>query len=375
MRICPTKHLKNGMITAKNIYDVNYRLLIKENTRIDQHLINLINQKNIPYLYILDKFSNEVEIHDLISDRIRLRFLDYFRKNIEKFNRSFPPKLRNVNERLVYATENDSIRLFDFKAYHRLAEDLLDDIESLEHKQRYFVYLNNNQNYLTFQLNSAVLSLLIGLKLNFSRSELILLATAAFFHDVGHLFKPHFNIIEDEKYWEYNDSDEHFKNGYLFLRESKILTSPEYLPALEHGEYCNGEGKPNGKVSDNTMPLRQRVEIDNQIYHFSEIIGCVGSFLESCYDKDPFHAYQRIFRYRRIKFNYHVASILGDVIKPYPPGFMVELGLSSSHKKIQGLIISTDPDTHLPIVKTKVDDEVNYIDANEMKNIEIRLII
>jgi hypothetical protein len=375
MRICPTNHLKNGMVTAKNIYDVNYRLLVKENTKIDKSLINLIRHKNIPYLCVLDSFSDEVELHDLISDKIRLRFLDYFQKNIEKFNRSFPPRLRSISERLVHAIDQGNIRFFDFKVYRQFAEDLLDDIESLEAKDRYFVYLNSDRNFLSFQLNCAVLSLLIGLKLNFSRSELILLAMASFFHDIGHVFKPNFDLSGDIGYWNYDDSEEHFKNGYLFLRESKFLTSPEYLPALEHGEYCNGSGKPNGKISDNSMPERQRVEIDNQIYHFSEIIACVSNFLELCYEKDPYHSYQQVFRERRSKYNFYVANTLGDVIRPYPPGFMVELALNNQNKKVHGLIISTHPETHLPLIKTEDGDDVDYIDAHQNKNIQIRLII
>ena len=72
MRFIPTFCLKEDMLLGKNLYNNNGSLLLKAGTRIRKHYIDKIIELGFQGVYIDDNMSKDIEIHEVISDELRI---------------------------------------------------------------------------------------------------------------------------------------------------------------------------------------------------------------------------------------------------------------------------------------------------------------
>lgn len=143
------------------------------------------------------------------------------------------------------------------KAAIAIAGKIIDCIS--ENTDSFYPLLSSNigdfYNYI-HSVNIAVMSIGVGIALNFKRGNLEKLAIGALLHDIGH------NAINDEiinkqgklNKTEYEVFKTHVLEGVRILREHKDIPEESLQAILHHHEKLNGKGYPYG-LSGNEISL------------------------------------------------------------------------------------------------------------------------
>ena len=60
MRRIPTRCLKKDSVIATDVYDGDFKLLIKKNSKVNERTIEALKRFNIMSVYVIDEYSSEV---------------------------------------------------------------------------------------------------------------------------------------------------------------------------------------------------------------------------------------------------------------------------------------------------------------------------
>jgi len=76
MRSIAIEDIKDGQIIAKNVYDKDGRLLLKEGTIIKKIYVKRLEDMGLPFVYVKDELlEEEIEKEDLVSDNVKVNFV------------------------------------------------------------------------------------------------------------------------------------------------------------------------------------------------------------------------------------------------------------------------------------------------------------
>jgi len=357
MRVCNPKNLQSDFILASPIYDRNLRLLLKDGVTLDNRLIQLIQSKKVPYVLIEDELSKGIEIRSLVSNKTQHEVTTAIRNFYDEILKKIPSSKQDLSSRAKYAITNHSIRNLPIKMLRKHMENILDEIQRIDEDYRYYSYYPYGRDFIELNFEIMLASLFVGRYFQYSEKELIYLGIAALFHDVGLIFSPLYNSYVHTYSLPLDKERDHTTYGYLFLRESNHLTAMEYIPALEHHECDDGSGFPDGKHGNPTLPNRERVEKDNEIFRFTEIISPISELIHAA------NAYQFSNKFNELKtsteerFNPFVLEAMNQVINPYPVGASVRLESKTGSAYKEGLIVESDAPNFLPKIKS-IDNQV-----------------
>jgi hypothetical protein len=344
MQLVYTKSLRPGMILARHIYDNRGRLLLKNGLKLDTRLIHLIKKQNIPFLYIHTELTKNIEIKPLISQKIHTEICDKYSSSITQIVKQIPRTKKSIPERVIFAIQQELIKFLDVTKIKILVEEALDDLLELEEKYRFYYKINYKRTFVDDQIEIMIISLLLGMKNELTRSELIQLGTATLFHDIGVIFSTDYKRETHEQIDEF-----HTEYGYKFLRESKHISAPEYIPALEHHERMDGSGYPSGKKGIDAPVTKDRVDHLDYIFRYSDIITVANEFYWKSNDESVNFAVQSIFEKRKITFNSYVAIALKSIVNPFPAGFSCILKHKKNEIQIPAIIIENKFPNFRPI--------------------------
>jgi len=174
-------------------------------------------------------------------------------------------------------------------------------------------------NYLySHSVNVCILSVVLGLGLNYERKGLVELGAAAILHDIGMVRvcdisdKP--SKLTDE---EYKKIKEHPIFGVEMLGLSKDIGQAAIYVAREHHEWINGSGYPKGLKGE-------------QINEYAKIVSTVDVYEALTHPRAhregllPTDAIRDILR-NQVHFDPHFLKVLIEEVSIYPIGSWVEL--------------------------------------------------
>ena len=73
MRLCAIKHVEEGMILSKSIYNADGRLLLSAGYRLSHTIKSKLKVRGYNHVYIEEEGTDNVVPQDIISDQIRLQ--------------------------------------------------------------------------------------------------------------------------------------------------------------------------------------------------------------------------------------------------------------------------------------------------------------
>jgi HD-GYP domain-containing protein (c-di-GMP phosphodiesterase class II) len=235
----PIENLKEGEILAEDLYDrTSFNILLSKGTKINGEILSILKSREILWLPIETKETTQME---------KIRTSIDFDQEIIKMDEPMAVGLKFSIEEQVYRTFIDSFEKIskdlkigekiDSAPIERTVGQLVDEMMT----QKEFVvnlFRKHSSGYLyKHGINTAILSLMIGVTLSMSRYHLVPLAQAAVFHDIGLMF------LNDPEYVDIGKSSErekllqHTAIGYKVLASADFISNEEVLDAvLEHHE-------------------------------------------------------------------------------------------------------------------------------------------
>ena len=243
MRRITTKYVTPGMVTGLAVYDKFGNLLVARGERLDQEGVKSLMENGVPELLIYDARVADILVAPLFSPALEGRLEQVFRALIQQ----------NVNGNGICQAYVDEMRVVICEIVGDMSHNFLGDIS---------VSCNIlPQDYMILQpVKTAALSMAIGKTLNLSDDELSDIGMAALLKDIGlpvDLIKSGCSSSGDNSPRMHGHPDA----GYNILAEG-TLTSEEVADAvLQHHEFWNGSGYPQGLKGEEISKYAQIISI------------------------------------------------------------------------------------------------------------------
>lgn len=333
MRLVPVNSIKEGTLLAQTIYNESGVPLLRAGYPLNEKLIGKAIYNGFSSLYIDDSYSDEI-IADIIGPELR-------QKAVFKLKSCFKgmQKMVSKNSKALNSKMNEHINDIS-----NLANEIVDRI--LMNKDIFvnLVDIKNMDDY-TYQhsVNTAVLAIVLGVELGFSKKQMQSLAVGALLHDFGKVFiskdillKP--SHLSDH---EFNQIKDHPLLGYAYFTKQHNLDSIALSIILGHHEKVNGTGYPN-KLSGVNISLYAKMVAICDIYDAvtsdrayrkaMEVSEAIELIMGSCgidLDLDLVKAFlKRIVPYQvgtLVRLSNHEVAVVKNINPPYVLRPVVEL--------------------------------------------------
>lgn len=324
--------VKSGMKVAKAIYTSDGKILINSGVTIRPRYIENLKRFGIASIYVEDNLATDVQIGDVVDESTRT----VATKTVREF---FLDKQQASAGRAVVTTAD----------LEKVVNWLLDDLLSQKELIVNLSDIRGLDDY-TFghSVNVAVLSLITGIALGFSRIQLYHLGMGSLMHDVGKIKIPTGIMNKPGKLTpeETRIMNQHSQEGFRIMRQQNEISLLSAHIALEHHERYDGEGYPNRLRGD-------------EIHLFSRICSVADVFdaltADRVYRKafQPHEAYELLSGSGGAQFDYRVVKAFLHHIAAYPVGTWVELNTGEI-----GFVVETKPGfSTRPLVRLMLDPE------------------
>jgi putative nucleotidyltransferase with HDIG domain len=182
-------------------------------------------------------------------------------------------------------------------------------------------HLNDHHEYTYLHcVNVGILSVSIGVKLNFIRDDLIQLGAAGILHDIGKKKIPLEVLDKQGKLTdeEYDLIKKHSVYGYNMLSNALEVSKVSKTAILQHHERCDGSGYPKGLVGD-------KITIFGRILAVADTYDAMTS--DRSYRKafSPFETIEFLMGDGNRLYDWQVVESFMKCIVVYPIGTRVEL--------------------------------------------------
>ena len=255
MRRVATNYLSEGDIIAHPITNPQGHTLLTKGIRLNSSIISKLVKLGVHAVYIEDGSLTPMSINQVIQENTRKESIDSIKKLM----------LQNTLKEGVESKSKDTVDIGRLSnIIDRLVEELMKSGETLSSFAEIRMLDNYTYNH---SVEVCIYSLIIGLKLKYTRTQLFELGLGALLHDVGKSKIP-LNIINkpgilDKK--EYSMIQSHPELGYEILRLNPNIPLLSAHVALQHHERQNGSGYP------------RRISKD-KIHSYGYIVGIADMF-------------------------------------------------------------------------------------------------
>lgn len=178
----------------------------------------------------------------------------------------------------------------------------------------------NDESIYYHSINVAVLSMLVAKELGWSRKEIEWIGMGALFHDIGKLNIPTQLL---RKATPLTNAEQNFFNQHP-LMGVKLLNDADNFPkealpiVLNHHEFLDGSGSPNGL---------KEAALDK----LSQLVCVINTYDNLCHSdrskkaRTPYSALGFLYKNYKEQLNQTVINRLVKMLGVYPPGSVVEL--------------------------------------------------
>lgn len=342
---------------ARPIYGSKFEILLAEGMTLGSLHIKRVNDLGYPGVYVLDGLSEDIVVHDIIPADLRLKTIKAAKELLEQ-------------------AENGSMQRTGRKvtsdAQQKIVMPLIETLIANKRRIVDLIDLKPFEDYNYYHAaNVVVLSLLVGVELGISGTQLYELGMAALLHDVGNIFIPKAILQKPGKLTteEYDIIKQHTEMGFQFLRDHFEISIEACIGALQHHENYDGTGYP-GKLKRNKISIYGRIIAVCDVY---DAMVSRRPFRQPMY---PVEAMEYISSKAETMFDPEIVGALDRMIAHYPSGSCVEL--SSGVRCI--VVENFQGNTGRPRLRliNKLSKTPMYIDLNSDKvfeNVRINQIV
>ncbi len=320
--------LTPGMITARNIFDAEGRMLLAADMEITESYIHRLQEMEVYAIYVRNPLFDDVEIPLVLSEETR-------NQSMQTVKRAFDV-LRNKRTDVSF----DEVQVVS----RRIVAEVLRNRRALVH----LTEIRSHDDY-TFAHSVDVCSLAVLTASHMGYSELKLqeLAIGALLHDIG---KTKVDPALLNKQAALDEAEMvvmrgHTMLGFDLLRNCQgAMTLPSIHIALQHHEQYDGTGYPRGLGNE-------------EIHEYSRIVAIADVYDAITSDRPyrkamlPHEAYELMLMKGNQHFDPVILPLFLQRIAIYPVGTVVRLNTGDI-----GVVLSVPPEMPLrPILRLIMD--------------------
>ncbi|MDN5363768.1 MAG: hypothetical protein PWQ91_829 [Eubacteriales bacterium] len=321
--------LKPGMKLAQPVYNADGVLLLAQGTELSKQEIERLLSYGVRWVYIEGYDTPGELIVDIISQQTRT---DAIRT------------LKN----LIFAVAKKELVPGGYREIlDKVVEKILGELRESRDKCVKMLDIRTLDSYTyALSVNVCLLSLLVGLAMNFTEEELKVLGLAALLHDIGKMMVPK-EILEKEAPLDEEEREEVEQHPYFGYR--LVLEDPQMNPVIaeiiyQHHERYDGSGYPRGlKGKEILLPA--------SIVGIADVYDALTSNRPFRQPLLPHEAVEYLYASGNRFFPIEVVKIFLRHVAVYPLGTVVRL--SNGEK---GVVTAINPDLPAkPVVRIITD--------------------
>jgi HD-GYP domain-containing protein (c-di-GMP phosphodiesterase class II) len=350
MRFIPSSCLMPGMITSKDLYGYNNELMLSKNHVLSETEIHRINHLELQGIYISDELSRDIDVKSVINSKLRNNTIKAI-KNI----------YMQVEDGNISVNASSMSRLRD------MVNDIIDEITINKNAIINMLDLKTFDDYTyNHSVNVAVISIVFGVSMGFSKTKLYELGLGALLHDIGKVFVP-IEILEKKRKLtedEFRQISEHSLKGSNYLREKWVIPIESNIAVLNHHERYNGTGYPYQLRGDKISELGKILAVADVFDALTSNRAYRDAFL-------PSDAMEYIMGGSGTFFDPKIVSVFAKKVVPYPAGTSVILS-----NGLKGLVVENYMSYCMrPKVKIISNQTDYYLDlCNDRKLLNVTIV-
>lgn len=296
MRLISIKSLREGMILGRTIWNEAGHPLLQEDIEMTGRVIARLIDLNIPYVYIKDEMSKNIESLDSVPIEVRKKVVSDITKtfkSLQQVKRGGESYFLDQQSKVLYSIIDE------------LLDNILEDENILTVLGDVFLYDNYVYHH-SFQVTTY--SIAIAKELNYSYEEIRQIALGALLHDVGKMLVPQEILFKPGKLSEeeFEEIRKHTTFGFDVLRNLHTVSLLIAHCAFQHHERLDGSGYPRGLIDFEIHPFAKIIAVadvfdavtSNRVYKNKMLPSQGISILEAgkgtLYDTKVVDAFSRI---------------------------------------------------------------------------------
>ena len=348
MLFITNKHLKPGMILARDIYLYNHNnfniLLMSKGQSLNNAYIKKIIYHNISGVYIENEAFNDINVQPAINKKLEAKSLAEIKEVYSEFKKN-TGKIKPSSIKKISAT----------------LDDLITEISNKKELAYNIIEFRNYDDY-TYQhcLNVAALSISTGMSIGLGEHMLHDLGMAGFLHDIGKMLIP-LEILNKHSELTKEEFEMMKTHPVIAVDMLKHVISNDVLRGIEsHHEKLDGTGYPYGRTKENIC-LYGKILAVCDVY---DALTSDRTYRKSCF---PSEVVEYIMGCADTHFEYEIICKFLKNIVAYPVGTFVEL----SNGKLGVVTKNYSENIMRPVVRIINDDNSVGEDIDLLHDIQL----
>ena len=295
MKLCKVDELTGQETLAKDIFTIEYKVLLSEGTVLKQEYIKKLKELDIRQVYIKD-------------DQPDTKTVIILKEDVEE---TFKSKVKSILEKHTYSHNNKLVELCQTADY--IITNILQEDEVVE---KIYDIKERNSDIYEHSINLCSLATIVALKMELPQQTVHDIGVSCLLHDLGLRYlaidygDQDLSELSEREFAEYK---KHPVYAYTALRDETWISNKSKNMILYHHERLDGSGYPL-KATD----ISKECRIIQVCDAFDEMICGIG-----CRRKKVYEAVEYLKSNKDIKFDSKIVDIFLEFTAVYPAGTIV----------------------------------------------------
>jgi HD-GYP domain-containing protein (c-di-GMP phosphodiesterase class II) len=380
MRRIAVRDLAPGMVLARAVHSERGELLLNADVPLTERYVNLLKDRGFATVFIRDEATDDIEIEDIISERVRVTVTANVCRVYEAMERAtaaYKDQPPATIEQELQSPEFARV-VHEHQAYYELQDDIEEIVDEVLAAD-VLTGINTLRTFDSYQfihaLDSTATAVMLGRRLHYSHEELKRLASGCLLHDIGMVMVD--RQIQSKSGRLNPDEQErvrrHPQVGYEMLRKLRPTEVLANHVAFQHHERQDGTGYPRGLHGNNRVhrgavdrSASGRIVIDAEIVAVADVYDALGSDRSYRPAYPPDQVVKMMRRVAGSHLNREIVNQLLSVLPIYPLGTDMVV-MSGPHSRYRGIVSRVHKDElDRPTVRLLFDPERRRIDPIEL---------
>lgn len=336
-----TSFLAPGMKLSRPIFGPGGELLLQAGAVLTARNIISLRRSGVLSVDMEGPVSLEDD-RDVVTDEVRYSVMTIVREwTLKYYNRA--------------AVQNGKVELAEIsKSVEAVVEEILSGKEiagSLAEICSADIYTYAHS------VDVCLLSLVVGVRLGYSKPRLFRLGVGSLLHDLGKVKVPIEILNKPGELTpdEFNEMKKHPEYGYRMFRDVRGAGLQSMAVILNHHERYDGTGYPRGLKGD-------KIDEMSAVCSVADVYNAMTT--DRVYRKalPPHEAYEMIMASGGLTFDVKVVNAFLECVTPYPAGSMVRLS-----NGLVGVVCKLNVVPFRPVIKVlKTGEEIDLFDRANM---------